>query len=286
MRYIFGIAAGIGLCVSSAVAQTEAPKTEIQIREMKSQLERILVNPTVVGFGGAVMGDVVDGAPYSADEVRESTQILGDGTRIHNENKVAVYRDSKGRIRREAPDRISIWDPVSGATYELDSRNMAYRKVEVHIATRRDGAAAMPSSTYLFTTPGNVTSQFTFLPPPGMDQLVVTSGRASAVSETSKLAEPPQKKESLGTRVIEGVKSEGERSTTTIEIGAIGNDRPISSVTERWYSPELHVVMLEQKTDPRTGEDVVKLTNVRRGEPDASLFQVPSGYQPSGPPKL
>ena len=35
---------------------------------------------------------------------------------------------------------------------------------------------------------------------------------------------------------------------------------------------------MTRHNDPRTGETVYRLTNIFRGEPDASLFQAPPGY--------
>ena len=63
------------------------------------------------------------------------------------------------------------------------------------------------------------------------------------------------------------------------ETGAVGNDRPITIVSERWFSPQLQTVMMTKQNDPRSGENVFRLSNVKLGEPDASLFQVPAGYQ-------
>jgi len=87
------------------------------------------------------------------------------------------------------------------------------------------------------------------------------------------------KGESLGKQVIEGVNAEGTRNITTIETGAVGNDRPIQTSSERWYSEELQTVVMTKHVDPRTGEQSFRLMNVRRGEPGAYLFQVPAGYQ-------
>lgn len=84
--------------------------------------------------------------------------------------------------------------------------------------------------------------------------------------------------ESLGKQMIEGVEAEGKRSTTIIPAGAIGNERPIEIVSESWYSPELQTVIMSKRTDPTTGETSFRLTNIRRGDPDTSLFQVPSDY--------
>ena len=53
---------------------------------------------------------------------------------------------------------------------------------------------------------------------------------------------------------------------------------PIVTVTERWYSPELQVTVMNKRTDPRTGTTTYKLTNVNRSEPSPALFQVPADY--------
>ena len=85
--------------------------------------------------------------------------------------------------------------------------------------------------------------------------------------------------ESLGSKVIEGVNSEGSRSVVTLDAGAVGNDRPIEISSERWYSPELQTVVMTRHNDPRSGEETFRLTNVNRSEPPAYLFQVPPGFQ-------
>jgi TonB family protein len=85
--------------------------------------------------------------------------------------------------------------------------------------------------------------------------------------------------EQLGTQMVEGIAAEGTRHINTIPAGAIGNERPIEIVSERWYSPELQMVILMKHVDPRYGESIQRLTNIDRSEPDASLFQVPDGYE-------
>ena len=64
----------------------------------------------------------------------------------------------------------------------------------------------------------------------------------------------------------------------TIPAGEIGNEREINIVNERWYSPELQTVIMSKNSDPRMGETLYKLTNIKRGDPHPSLFQVPSDY--------
>jgi hypothetical protein len=85
--------------------------------------------------------------------------------------------------------------------------------------------------------------------------------------------------ESLGKQMVEGVNAEGTRNVTTLDAGAIGNDRPIQITGESWYSDELQMVVLSKHSDPRTGDESFRLTNIRKGEPGAYLFQAPAGYQ-------
>ena len=94
------------------------------------------------------------------------------------------------------------------------------------------------------------------------------------------------KEESLGEKVIEGVVAQGTRRTHTIPEGKIGNDRPITIVTERWYSPELEAVVLTDTKDPMTGNVTYQLTNVSRAEPDPALFEIPTDVEIKDGPKL
>jgi len=89
---------------------------------------------------------------------------------------------------------------------------------------------------------------------------------------------PDAKEETLGTQTMEGIKVEGKRSTHTLAAGAIGNDRALTTVSERWTSPELQVLVRMTTKDPQMGETSYRLTNLSRSEPAASLFQVPADY--------
>lgn len=78
-----------------------------------------VMNPSPLGVMQAVKG-----APYAAEEITESLQVLADGTRISHQNQVTVYRDGEGRVRRESPIQITIWDPVARVSYSLDPKTM------------------------------------------------------------------------------------------------------------------------------------------------------------------
>jgi hypothetical protein len=47
---------------------------------------------------------------------------------------------------------------------------------------------------------------------------------------------------------------------------------------ETWYAPDLQITVYTKHSDPRSGDTVFRLDNLKREEPAASLFAVPSDY--------
>ena len=80
-------------------------------------------------------------------------------------------------------------------------------------------------------------------------------------------------------KIIAGVYVTGLRGKRFIPAttGAAGAD--IVVVTERWYSPELKIQLLARIIDPRAGDTSEVVTNLDRGEPDLSEFQIPADYK-------
>jgi hypothetical protein len=200
---------------------------------------------------------VVKGAPYTATATTESTQVLADGNRIVHKQSGLVARDGQGRTRREetmgrmgpvemnGSKMIMIHDPVAQTMYMLNPD-----KQTAHVM-KHDGNMAM---THM--------------------QMHQKMMKAMAQDEKAEI-----KTEPLGTQEIGGVTAQGKRVTRTIPAGAIGNEQPIQITVETWTSPELQTVVLQKRNDPRFGETVFQLTDIKQGEPDASLFQVPAGYK-------
>jgi hypothetical protein len=223
------------------------------------------------------MGKTVKGAPYSADEITGSLQVLADGTRISHQSKATVYRDSLGRVRRESPDKVIIFDPVTGYSYTLDPKTMTVERLTMGtlLMNRKRGVfvfrkSASPSPDAIDRATAELDSNVAELKA-NLDQL------GEALSKLAKTNNPLT--ESLGQQVIEGLTADGTRATETIETGAVGNDRPIHIVYETWISPDLQTVVMTKHTDPRTGEETFRLTSVHRGEPAADLFVVPPDYK-------
>lgn len=223
----------------------------------------------LMGFEGLRGGKIVKGAPFSATATSETTQVLQDGSVIHRTSQVSMYRDSQGRSRQEAtfngfgpltpggvPKKmVLITDPVAGVHTLLDNEHKIAHQ------------SAMRPHTGKNVEAGNA-------PESRMEQRLQQEEAAGVL-----------KRESLGTQTINGVVAEGTRTTRTIPVGQIGNDKPLQVVSERWYSPDLQIVLKTTRSDPRFGTTTYTVTNIQRSEPSANMFTVPSDFtvQTGGP---
>jgi hypothetical protein len=208
---------------------------------------------TVHSVEGLGAEQVVTGTPYTATILIDTTQTLTDGNRIVNQSTESVARDCAGRIRRElrisnvgalpiaGPAVIVIADPVSHLDYILDPEKHTVRISKPQIIT---------------------------LSPGENERAVAPNPKRRQVT-----------RENLGTQTIDGLVAEGTRITSTLPPGSIGNEQPLSTSVETWYSRDLQTVILRKRNDPRLGQTVYRLTDIHRGEPDASLFKVPADYK-------
>ena len=89
---------------------------------------------------------------------------------------------------------------------------------------------------------------------------------------------PKTTTEQLGTLDIQGVSCEASRITFMYPIGFMGNDRPITTVTQRCQSREFGKELLDVTEDPRSGTRSTALQSISRSVPDPSLFQPPPDY--------
>jgi hypothetical protein len=230
-----------------------------------------------VTFPGRPMPAVpVTGAPFSGVRESESTQTLADGTHISRKMMLQkIWRDSDGRMRTERPMMmalhasedspviIEITDPIAGYRYTLDTQGKVAHRVAIApppaIPLQQRKAMADATARQGTSQPaprGGLVGSFSTIP-------------RRIVSQS----------ESLGTKLIDGIPVQGTKWTHTIPAGEQGNDRPISTVTESWTSPDLKEMIESSSSDPRNGESVTRLTNIDRNNPDPSLFQVPADYE-------
>jgi hypothetical protein len=249
------------------------------------------------GAGGAVASGGFDkssgpvvGAPYSATITNESIQTLADGNRLVQTSTGTTMRDSQGRTRQDtalpaignlsaanAPHLIFIHDPVAQTSYTLNLTEKTAQKMPalLHLAAATAGVAG--ATVAMRVIEGNGAP----LPLPDAMPATVTAPAPGAFFERHLITSEQDQghTEDLGSQTIEGVVVNGERTTHTIPAGQIGNERPITIVTEVWTSPDLKTVVYSKRNDPRMGEQTFRLTNIVRSEPSPSLFTVPPDFR-------
>jgi hypothetical protein len=224
-------------------------------------------------------GEVVTAAPYTATATTESTQVLADGNKIVNKTSSFVARDSQGRTRREtdlhrigtmqvdSPKTVFINDPTAHTQYIFTPGGEATKVI------RSQGS--WKEGPQIIDLQGNDLRNGKS--ERRVNQKVIVNVQGAHEVQQVKESSEQVKHEDLGTQTIEGVSAQGKRETVTIPAGEIGNERPIEIVTETWFSPELHTMVLRKHSDPRLGDSTYRLTDMKRNEPDASLFQPPAG---------
>jgi hypothetical protein len=99
------------------------------------------------------------------------------------------------------------------------------------------------------------------------------------IYDPSSRLNPFFKQEDIGTQPLGGLTLTGIRKTHIIPAAASTTGKDIVIIDEYWYSPDLAVYMIIKHNDPRTGEQIVAITDVERHEPEASLFVVPHTYK-------
>jgi len=271
---------------------------------------------------------IVKGAPYSAEAVTETNQVLADGNKITRRSVTRLYRDSEGRSRREdlhvqlgvpgavvdIPDSISITDPVAGVRYQLDPKKNSARQSPFKVTFDRPELKMIMPEKPKVVEPKEMPKTLIMgtrdsepLDEARKAEMVARAAERQKQAEARRLEMEKQREEmnkqreemqkqrealkpapgssdsntrteALGVQNIEGVPAEGSRTTTIIPAGAIGNEREIEVVYEKWYSKELQMTVFSRRSDPRTGEQTYRLTNINRNDPPITLFAPPADY--------
>lgn len=274
-----------------------------------------------LAFAAAELGTerIVKDAPYCADAVNESVQVLADGNRIVRRSASRLCRDGEGRTRQEVErgGRTRIWlrDPVAREAWLLDPERKSARRLLLPYAVRdfdhpawrefserlrewgREFGERMRGErergergrAAIEAPPPAPPAAALFRPdnephllrvdPAFMHELPLPPPPGIAWHAQLLAPRGPGVVTALPAKEIEGITVNGERTTWTIEAGKLGNEHPIVITREIWTSPELMLTVLSRDVDPRRGETTYRLSNVKRGEPDPALMKVPVEYE-------
>jgi hypothetical protein len=211
-----------------------------------------------MGGAAAVMlasddAGIVLGQPVIVVEKTTTVTPLTDGTKITKSTEERKWRDSQGRFRKETTQvtegqeavfhRVTIIDPVNNTLTTLNLDN----KIATVIHLPEQGPGKLHPYVDLDEKP--------LMAMPGVQVKV----------------------EKLQGKTIAGVYAVGRRVTRTRPPGAIGNNKPIVSVSERWVSPDLKILLASSMDDPRQQQTRL-VTKLDRTQPDATVFQIPSDF--------
>ena len=203
------------------------------------------------------------GEPFSGVRTYQGARSFVDGNRIDRGASERLYRDGQGRTRverelppqvlannpRMEPVQVTINDPVSGDRIELHAQTKT--AIVVHGAA----APALPAQAEA-------------------PKIFVMFARHLYGANDPGWSKPV----SLGEKSFDGVRATGQRQQYPVPAGAIGNEKPITLTVEQWFSPELSLVIAKSGTSTLGGEFSNQIENIVRGEPNPSLFQIPSDY--------
>lgn len=204
-----------------------------------------------ISAGGAAISTQTK-LPYTATWTETSTRTLADGTTITRQTTTKFARDASGRTYTEMHNQLPIGSdgqPNEVVFYSV-SDPVAHTHLSWNSNTKEATLSAM-QSIHLSRLPDHV--------------------------QAAK-PDPNFQREDLGTKNIAGVNAKGIRITRIIPTGQIGNDRPITVVSETWRSTEYGLILMSTRDDPRMGKSSREVTDFEPGDPDAALFQAPQGY--------
>jgi hypothetical protein len=222
-------------------------------------------------FLGQVSG--MTGNPFQA-EVKQ-TFLTQNTSLVQNlePRTQQVARDSQGRLRtdfsagkykvqngpaagtEQEQHHITICDPVKGEWISLDTLNKTATIQKVNLR------ATPPKALQTTDLPSFCSRQL---------RLGVSF--------------PGSQTEDLGHRTIEGMDAQGVLSRQTMQNGFTSGTttsvQETTSETESWCSEELGAVILRViGTEKKGNTQTISMVNIQRGEPDATLFEIPPDYR-------
>ncbi len=254
---------------SSYSWRDSAGRTRQETRDAKGDVRSVQIH------------DAVDGTRYVLSPAKKTATRISidkDLNKRIEEIKAkakAMAKDGKAHIieRGNPGEEIIVKRVESPAT---DGKKEIREEVKVRVPRPSGGTAAAGAEagtgaqvhTFKFSdgeTIGNALSESMRHGPIGMSfQDLKWSGKSTTTA--------------LGFKDFDGVRAEGKSVSYTIPAGEIGNKNPIVVSTETWTSPDLQVVVYSKHSDPRVGETVYRLANLKRSEPPVGMFTVPDGY--------
>ena len=239
-----------------ALCQTQSQEQPI-VRRPDGTLSPI-IRRADGGAGGPMQSIFVSpkaGAPFSLVLAAEWTRPMGNGGTFTLVNERRIVRDSRGRIYQER----WILVPKGG---KVKSQMNVFQITDPEQHTWYNCEVLTKVCELL---PYRLTTEQTYLPATGPSG-PLPNGNGFRTHED------------LGVSSTQGIDTHGYRDTTTINEGVMGNDKPMITMREFWWSPQLAINLLSTVDEPQSGKQVFTVKELSTSEPDLSYFEAPEGY--------
>lgn len=252
------VSLSLGILFVATIALSQAPQQPPIVRNPDGALGSI-IRRADGGAGGPMQSIFIPpkpGAPFSLTLSTEWTRPMDNGGTFTLVNERHVVRDGKGRIYQERwflvpkggnvksqMNVFQITDPEQHTWLNCEVRTKVCELLEYKL-----------------------TADATYQPPIGP-----TGPMPNGTGY--------RQHEDLGPDVTLGIDTHGYRETRTIYAGEMGNDKPMVSVREFWYSPQLGINLISIVDEPQSGKQVFTVKEISTGEPDLSYFDLPRAYK-------
>nr|WP_315475471.1 hypothetical protein [uncultured Undibacterium sp.] len=238
---------------SSLTYRDSQGRTREEIRDAKGELREIVINDPAEGH--IILNPKNKVATKLMGKTEMSSMMEGKTLKIVTEN-ITRSKDGKDTVELKLS---------AGDTKDLE-RHVIVRRVE---KAGTDVKTGDNEKTLTVNVRG---------PEIGRQLEVAMSSSLVNVFGDAKWANKRQTK-ALGNKDFDGVKAEGKQSSFEIPAGEIGNTNPIVVSDETWFSPDLQITVYSKHSDPRSGDRIYRLNNIKRDDVAASMFAVPSDYK-------
>ena len=196
------------------------------------------------------------GAPFSLTLATEWTRPLASGGTFSLVNERKIARDAAGRIYQER------WILVpKGSAIKSQMNVFQITDPEMHTWYNCE-----PATKVCELLKYRLTTEDTYLPGTGASG-PLPDGHGSRLHED------------LGTNTVEGVETHGYRETLTLNPGVMGNDVPMVTTREFWWSPELALNLVSIVDSPQAGNQAFTVKGLSTSPPEPALFVVPDDYK-------
>jgi hypothetical protein len=220
-------------------------------------------SPVPVSDGGvrevveSIVIPAIPRAPFTATLATEAVKYAADGSTLTLVNERHIARDAQGRIYEERWFLV----PKDGKVKSI------MNWIQIADPSRR--------TLYNCSTEVRICDLLVFDPTDDLSAMSPRRGSSGRLREGGG----DVVWEDLGKRNIAGIDTVGTRETTTIDAGAMGNDQPLTYMSEYWHSAQLGINLLSLRSSPFFGKQTFTVTELTAADPDPQLFELPVGFK-------